>query len=144
VKAGEGTEGGASRAKNRLADTRLKPFNTRMPRRVLILEDEVLIAQLAESMVRELGYDVAGLAHHRDTALEAIDQNDFDAALVDMLMDGKECPEIPDRLIDLRRPFAFVTGYRRAREKRHSHIQVLQKPFLLGDLRKLLETLSSM
>jgi CheY-like chemotaxis protein len=110
--------------------------------RVLILEDEVLIAELTESMVRALGYDVAGPAHHRDTALEAIDRNDFDVALVDMSMDGKECPEIPDRLLELSRPFAFVTGYARPREKRHSQIQVLQKPFKLDDLRKLLEGLS--
>ena len=113
-----------------------------MPRRVLILDDEVLIADLTEAMVRDLGYDVVATAHHMDTALEAINRNDFDVALVDMSMDGKECPEIPDRLIELHRPFAFVTGFQRPREKRHSHIQILQKPFKLDDLRKLLEALS--
>jgi CheY-like chemotaxis protein len=113
-----------------------------MPHRVLILDDEVMIADLTEDMVRELGYEVAATAHHTDTALEAINRKDFDVALVDMSMDGKECPEIPDRLLELQRPFAFVTGFQRPREQRHSHIQVLQKPFRLEDLRKLLETLS--
>ena len=113
-----------------------------MPRRILILEDEVLIADLTEDMVRKLGYEVVATAHHRDAALEAINRNDFDVALVGMSMDGKECPEIPDRLIELHRPFAFVTGFQRPRQPRHSHIQVLQKPFRLHDLQELLETLS--
>lgn len=114
-----------------------------MPCRVLILEDEVMIADLTEDMVRELGYEVAAIAHHRDTALEAIKKNDFDLALVDMSMDGKDCPEIPDSLIELDRPFAFVTGYQRPRQQRHSHIEILQKPFRLEELRKLLERLSA-
>jgi DNA-binding NtrC family response regulator len=113
-----------------------------MVRRVLILEDELIIADLTESMVREL--DVVGPAHHRDTALEAIERNNFDMALVDMSMDSKQCPEIPDRLIELHRPFAFVTGFQRPRRQRHSQIQILQKPFKLDDLQKLLESLSGM
>jgi DNA-binding NtrC family response regulator len=110
--------------------------------RVLILEDEVMIADLVEGMVRELGYEVSATAHNREAALEAIDKNDFDLALVDMSMDGKECPELPDRLIELNRPFAFMTGHERPREARHSDIQIVRKPFKHEDLQNVLADLS--
>ena len=42
-----------------------------------------MIADLVEGMVRELGYEVSATAHNREAALEAIDKNDFDFALVD-------------------------------------------------------------
>jgi len=110
--------------------------------RILILEDEILIADVMEDMVRELGYEVSGSAHTRTAALEAIDRNDFDIALVDMSMDGKDFPEVPDRLMELDRPFAFVSGYHRAREARHAHIEILLKPFRPEDLKKVLASLS--
>src|ERR1044072_7944688 len=100
-----------------------------MTYRVLIIEDEYLISDVMEDMVREFGYEISGSAHTRASALEAIDRNDFDIALVDLSMDGKAFPELPDRLMELDRPFAFVSDYQRALEARHAHIEILLKPF---------------
>ena len=66
-----------------------------MAHQVLILEDEVTIADLVEDMVRELGYEVSATAHSREAALQAIDKNDFDLALVDMSMVAKSAPSFP-------------------------------------------------
>jgi CheY-like chemotaxis protein len=111
------------------------------PPRILIIEDELLIALMIEEMCREAGYRVSGVAHTVKMARYELAKRNFDAVLLDISMGGKRYPESADRLVAKGIPFAFVTGYDYLVEPRHEKIPVLQKPFSPVQLRDLLKTL---
>ena len=65
-----------------------------MPARILIVEDEILVALELQSILRELGYEAVGIAPDLPTARGYFAQ-DIDLALVDLnLRDGLTGPEI--------------------------------------------------
>jgi CheY-like chemotaxis protein len=101
----------------------------RVSPRVLIVEDEFLIAQLIEEMVTELGYPVAGVAHTVAAALKAFSELNFDAVLLDVNLDGRRNPETADFLLQRGIPFAFVSGYDCISERRYAHVPMVLKPF---------------
>ena len=107
--------------------------------RILVIEDELLIALLIEEMVRETGYRVSGVAHTMAMARQEFAKRNFDAVLFDINIGGRYHPEIADFLLDTGVPFAFVTGYDYLVEPRHETVPVLEKPFTLSQLRALLE-----
>lgn len=109
--------------------------------RVLIIEDEVLIAQCLEELVCSLGLGVAAIAHNLPSARKAIGTCRFDVALVDLRLGSELTTEIVDVLQERGTPTAFITGYDRALEPRHSAMPFLQKPFTDGQLRAVLEGL---
>jgi CheY-like chemotaxis protein len=104
-------------------------YSQHTPPRVLIVEDEFLIAQLIEEMVTELGYSVAGVAHTVAAALKAFSELNFDAVLLDMNLDGRRNPETADFLLQRGIPFAFVSGYDYIGERHHAHVPMVLKPF---------------
>ena len=68
------------------------------PARILIVEDEMLVAFEVEAILADLGHEVVGIAADFDTALSLADQR-VDLALVDLnLRDGLTGPEIGQRL----------------------------------------------
>ena len=101
------------------------------PPRILVIEDEPLIAQMIEEMVREAGYRVSGVAYTIAMARQEIAKRNFDAVLFDLNIGGRYRPEIADFLVDTGVPFAFVTGYDYLVEPRHQTVPVLEKPFML-------------
>ena len=109
--------------------------------RILIVEDELLIAVLIGEMVRDLGYRISATAPTIAMAHLELAKRNFDAVLLDINLDGQDYPEVADLLVELAVPFAFVTGYDYLVEPRHEKIPVLQKPFTPVQLRALLETL---
>jgi DNA-binding response OmpR family regulator len=109
--------------------------------RILIVEDELLIAVLIREMVREIGYRVSGTAPTLAMARLEFAKRNFDAVLLDLNLEGQQHPEIADLLLEYGIPFAFVTGYDYLVEPRHEKIPILQKPFAPAQLRALLETL---
>jgi len=109
--------------------------------RILIIEDEFLIALLIEEMSRHLGYRVSGIAHNVTAARMALKKRDFDAVLLDINLDGRAGPDIADLLAKMAIPFAFVTGYEYAIEPRHEAVPILEKPFSPSELRAFLERL---
>ena len=115
--------------------------DTSPPPRILIIEDELLIALMIEEMCREAGYRVSGVAHTVKMAWDELAKRNFDAVLLDISVGGKRNPESADCLVAKGIPFAFVTGYDYLVEPRHEKIPVLQKPFSPVQLRDLLKTL---
>lgn len=80
-----------------------------MTERVLIVEDQLLIALSLEDAVIELGYQVAGLAATRADALRAGKRADI--ALVDVnLLDGPTGPEIGKALAASKVSVLFMTA----------------------------------
>jgi CheY-like chemotaxis protein len=80
--------------------------------RVLVVEDEGLIAIMFEDMLMDMGCAAIRLARDADEALRIVENEDFDAALLDVnLGRGKTSYPIADALTRRGTPFAFLTGY---------------------------------
>ena len=115
---------------------------TEAPRhRILIVEDEMLIAMLVEQMVEDLGYDVVGPALTIDEALSLIDREIFDCAVLDMnLGHGISSAPVAEALRTKGVPFLFASGYgANGTVENLSTVPVLNKPFLAHDLEKALQ-----
>ena len=106
--------------------------------RVLIVEDEIIVALFMEDVLVEFGYEVAGVAGHLDEA--AAWEPDYDMAVLDVHLNGHSVFDFADTLAVRGVPFAFATGYgERGIPDRHRGRPVLQKPFQPEDLRRVLE-----
>jgi CheY-like chemotaxis protein len=68
--------------------------------RVLIVEDEMLVAILLEDMLAELGFEVAGTASRVANALPLVDTLTFDIAILDVNLAGEESFPIADALAE--------------------------------------------
>src|SRR5262245_32646335 len=102
--------------------------------RVLIVENNFLIADMVHDMVCELGYLATKPAHSLPSAIKEIGRNNFDCALVNIGIDDEV-------LKDIGAPFGFITGYTHAFAERHADVPLLQKPFSAQQLRAFLEML---
>jgi CheY-like chemotaxis protein len=107
--------------------------------RVLIVEDEIVVALFLEDMLAEYGYEVAGVASRLDEALARAEAPDFTCAVLDVHLNGRDVFPLADRLAEQGLPFVFATGYgARGIPDRHAARPVLQKPFLPDDLARAL------
>lgn len=111
------------------------------PPRVLIVEDEFLVAMLIDDMVRDLGYAVSAWAPDIQSARQELSKKNFDVVFLDISLDGERCLEIADALLEMAMPFAFVSGYQQTFEERHAPVPLLLKPFMPDQVRALLEQL---
>jgi CheY-like chemotaxis protein len=106
-------------------------------KRILVVEDEALVAMMLEDMLADFGCEVVGPAMRLDEGLELARLNGLDAAVLDINLGGERSYPIADLLEERGVPHAFVTGYghsgRPGREDR-----VLQKPYREPQLRAVL------
>jgi CheY-like chemotaxis protein len=111
------------------------------PARILVVEDEALVAMLIEDELFELGFDVVGPAATVGHALALCHDERIDGAVLDVnLGGGQRSDSIADFLLSKHIPFVFVTGYGDAGvSARFADKAVLQKPFALPELRRLVE-----
>ena len=81
-------------------------------RRILVVEDEMLIALLIESLLKEMGCAVS-IASGLDEALAVIhdDPHGFDAVTLNLGLNGKKADELAALLQARTTPFIVVTGY---------------------------------
>lgn len=81
-------------------------------RRVLVIEDEGLIAIHIQDTLEELGCTVVGPVRGVGEAIDLIDQNAVDAALLDVnLGEGRNSYALAEELDRRGIPLAFLTGY---------------------------------
>jgi CheY-like chemotaxis protein len=103
--------------------------------RILIVEDEMLVAMNIEDMLIDLGHEVAGLASRLDAALALAGEGGFDAAMLDVNLAGEQSFPVADLLRDRGIPYLFATGYGiQGIAEAHRGAPVLQKPFRASDL----------
>jgi CheY-like chemotaxis protein len=103
--------------------------------RVLLVEDEAIIAMTAEDMLEELGCITATTATTLSEALEAADREAFDVALLDINLNGRESLPVAVRLRERRCPFVFTTGYGAAGSGGDfADVPLVTKPYQLADL----------
>jgi PAS domain S-box-containing protein len=107
-------------------------------RRVLLVEDEALVAMMIQECLTECGHAVVGPIGRAAEALVAAREGDFDAAILDInLGDGMAYP-VAEILSARGVPFVFVTGYEADTvDDRFSDVAVLQKPIERQMLQKL-------
>ena len=77
--------------------------------RVLIVEDEIIVALFMEDVLTDFGYEVAGVIGHLDEA--AAREPDYDMAVLDVHLNGHSVFDFADALAVRGIPFAFATGY---------------------------------
>ena len=109
--------------------------------RILVIEDEWVIVDLVNDLLREFGYTVSGTAHNIHSARHEIAKHNYDAVLLDIGLGDEHSPELADLLKEAGTPFAFVTGYDHAAATRHADVPLLRKPFSPTQLIELLEKL---
>lgn len=110
-------------------------------RRVLLVEDESLIAMMAEDMLLDLGCEVV-VAMRLDKALAYVRSQRFDLAVVDVNLGDARSYPIADLLFASSTPFLFATGYSQAGlEPAYRNVPVIQKPYQAAQMEHLLSRL---
>jgi len=104
-------------------------------KRVLVVEDELLVALLVEDMLSDMGCIVVGpFARMRD-ALNAANTQTFDLALLDVNIAGEMVFPVAYALEARGVPFLFVTGYGQAAlPKDRPGWEACPKPFQMTNL----------
>ena len=109
-------------------------------RRVLIVEDELMIRMLLEDMLKELGYAVAAEAGRLDDALAAARDGEFEVAVLDVNLSGKSVAPVAQALAERGKPFVFSTGYGdHGLPDAFRDRPALKKPFQMEDLDRALK-----
>ena len=81
-------------------------------RRVLVVEDESLVAMLLETILEDMGCTPVGPAANIDDGLKmATDGEPLDAALLDVNVAGRQVFPVAEALKARGVPFVFSTGY---------------------------------
>lgn len=108
-------------------------------RRILVVEDEMLVFLMTEGMLADLGCETIFSAATVETALALIERQTLDAALLDMNLNGNKTHQVSEALAGRGVPFAFVTGY--TREDRNvvdRDRPLLKKPFQFEQLAEIM------
>ena len=106
-------------------------------RRVLVVEDESLVAMLIETILEDLGCIPVGPAATVPEALSLIEGDTaIEAALLDVNVAGREVFPVAEALRARGVPFVFSTGYGEAGLPEHWRGNpTIQKPFTEGAIR---------
>jgi two-component SAPR family response regulator len=103
--------------------------------KVLVVEDEFLVAMLLEEMLQSAGCVVSGPVSRVEDALEVVAHRTVDIAILDVNVAGNRIDPVADALSQQNVPFAFVTGYATgALPGRFGERPRLCKPFKVDDL----------
>jgi PAS domain S-box-containing protein len=114
------------------------PFEIGPRRRVLLVEDETLIAMMMEGLLRDLELEVVGPFGTVHDALEAIRHEAIDAAILDVNLGGEMAYPIAQLLQAKKVPFVFMTGYgSETITMPFANVRVFQKPLEREVLRDL-------
>jgi CheY-like chemotaxis protein len=101
-------------------------------RRILVVEDEYLIAMSLQDALESAGSIVVGPVPSVDKAIQTIDSEPhIDAAVLDVNLGGAFAYPVADRLIAVKIPFVFTSGYEdNVLRTRYSGVKNCTKPYL--------------
>ena len=112
------------------------------PARVLIVEDEPLVAENLRDDLVEAGFEVVGVAARVESALKLIEGTEFDVAIIDANLAGTSAAPAAAALSARSLPFMVLSGYAREQLQREfSDAVYIQKPYRI---RKLIDDLNSL
>ena len=112
--------------------------------RVLVVEDDMMIAVIVEEVLQNLGCVVVGPVGKLDAALRLADEEVLDAAILDITIRGGETFPVAERLQARGVPFALASGYGDwALPDAYRNQPRLTKPFTVQDLETRVRALTS-
>ena len=104
--------------------------------RILLVEDEIMVALLAVEILSAMGHEVVGPVSRLDKALVLAGRERLDLAIIDVTILGGDAYPVADALIARDIPFFFCTAYGRSGLKpQYRDCPRLQKPYSPDDLR---------
>ncbi len=107
--------------------------------RILIVEDEPLVAMMLEMYLSDMGMEVVDVVADVASALSSIEDNSPEFVTLDVsLAGGKRCDPVAELLIARGIPFVFSSGNPYAPEPWADH-GMLPKPFTIKEVEELLE-----
>ncbi|MGH6794216.1 MAG: response regulator [Methylocella sp.] len=108
-------------------------------RRVLIVEDEGMVAMLLEEMLTDLGHEVVAIVGRVDRAVELAFEAAVDVAVLDVNLNGQQIYPVATALKSRGVPFVFATGYDNSGlNEEWRSVPTLQKPFQARDLERVM------
>ena len=103
-------------------------------KRVLVVEDDPVVAMLVEDIVRDMGHEVLINLSLQNALLE-IEAGEIDAVLLDMHLRGEDARPILLDLLARKIPFIVLSGSdQSALKNEFPEIRILAKPFVKADL----------
>jgi CheY-like chemotaxis protein len=98
-------------------------------KRILVVEDEALIAALLVDILGDAGADIVGPAYTVASALELAAKLPIDAAVLDMNLRGVFVGPVAEALEGRGVPFIFATGYGATPLEQWPKVPVVEKPY---------------
>jgi two-component SAPR family response regulator len=112
-----------------------------MTMRILLVEDEAMIALHMEDMVADLGHEVAATAMRLPEALDLARRCDCDFAILDVNLAGVMSFPVADVLSHRGVPYVFATGYGSGGvEPPYNEHTIMRKPVGPGELSRAIES----
>lgn len=109
-------------------------------KRILVVEDEMMIRLLLQDMLADLGHTLAGEAGRMDEAVSLARKAEFDVAILNVNLEGEAISPVVEILVARGLPFVFATGYgRRGVPEPYRHTPTLEKPFQVDALAQAIE-----
>lgn len=117
--------------------------NGEKPIRILIIEDEPVIALYLQELLEEEGFAITGLAGRLGKALTHIEGGEFDVAILDANLAGVSSSPAAEALAARGIPFVVLTGYSlQQQQAAFTTPHFLQKPCRPDDLIGMLNTIA--
>jgi CheY-like chemotaxis protein len=98
-------------------------------KRILVVEDEALIAVMVEDMLTDMGSVVVGPAATIEQALALARKEELDGAVLDVNVRGERIDPVADALSARGVPVLFATGYGEVRLASGATATVIDKPY---------------
>lgn len=98
-------------------------------KRILVVEDEALIAVMVEDMLTDMGSIVVGPAGTIEAALQLALRETLDAAVLDVNVRGERIDPLAEALLARGVPVLFATGYGEVRLASGAPATVIDKPY---------------
>ena len=110
-------------------NSNLVQFKIGQTKRILLVEDEVLVGMMMRDVLADIGFFVAGPFCTMAEAVSAAQAQQFDGAVLDLNLGGELAYPVADLLRSQGVPFVFVTGYGHdAVDGEFAQVPILQKP----------------
>ena len=114
------------------------PLQLETGNRVLLVEDEILVAMMMRDILTELGFSVIGPFSRLSEAMVAAVHDDIDAGIIDVNLGGEFVYPVADVLVARKIPFVFVTGYGvESIDSRFADVPIVKKPVQRQVLQKI-------
>jgi PAS domain S-box-containing protein len=105
------------------------PLRIETGNRILLVEDEILVAMMMKDILSELGFVVIGPFSRLPEAMVAAVHEEIDAGIIDVNLGGEFVYPVADVLAARKIPFVFVTGYGvESIDGRFGDVPIVKKP----------------